>query len=112
LTLLRKAQPGDGFYQPNTYVIQYLATYKFNDLPKTPLKKGQVTAQRLVLFRRLRLTGFVPLETPSNFAITGGTDAYDERMERLLSCRTRPMTGSSISSCNSRNFEIAARRED
>jgi hypothetical protein len=34
LTLLRKAQPGDRFYQPNTYVVQYVATYKFNDLPR------------------------------------------------------------------------------
>jgi hypothetical protein len=41
LTLLRIAGPGDRFFQPGTYVLQYLATYKFNDLPKTPLKKGQ-----------------------------------------------------------------------
>ena len=34
LTLLRKAQPGDRFYQPNTFIVQYVATYKFNDLPK------------------------------------------------------------------------------
>jgi hypothetical protein len=32
----------------------------------------------VVLFRRLSLTDFVPLETPNKFAITGGTDAYDE----------------------------------
>ena len=34
LTLLRKAQPGDRLYQPNTFIVQYVATYKFNDLPK------------------------------------------------------------------------------
>lgn len=78
LTLLRKAAPGDRFYQPNTYVVQYVATYKFNDLRKAPLKKGQVTAHGLVLFRRFSLTDFIPLETPNKFAITGGTDPYDE----------------------------------
>jgi hypothetical protein len=55
-----------------------VATYKFNDLRRTPLKKGQVTAPGLVLFRGLSLTDFIPLETPNKFAITGGTDAYDE----------------------------------
>jgi hypothetical protein len=30
------------------------------------------------LFRRFSLTDFIPLETPNKFAITGGTDPYDE----------------------------------
>jgi hypothetical protein len=50
MTLLRNTGQGDRFYKPGIWVFQYVATYKFNDLPKTPLKKGQITAQGLILF--------------------------------------------------------------
>jgi hypothetical protein len=50
VTLLRKPGPGDRFYKPHFFVWQYVAAYKFNNLPKTPLKKGQITAHGLVLF--------------------------------------------------------------
>ena len=43
LTLLRIAGPQDRFYTPLTFVIQYVATYNFNNLPNTPLAAGQVT---------------------------------------------------------------------
>ena len=45
VTLLRIAGPRDRFYRPRTFVVQYVATYKFNDLRRTPLKKGGITAQ-------------------------------------------------------------------
>jgi hypothetical protein len=93
LTLLRIADPGDRFYKPNTYVLQYVATYKFNDLRRTPLEKGQITAQGLVLFLRLGRTEFVPLEVPNKFAITGGTDAYAKARGEVieLPTPTRPI---------------------
>jgi hypothetical protein len=50
VSLLRIAGPGDRFYKPHdprTFVVQYVATYKFNDLRRTPLKKGEITAQGL-----------------------------------------------------------------
>jgi|RhiMethySRZTD1v2_1073278.scaffolds.fasta_scaffold110589_5 hypothetical protein len=75
LTLLRIAGPGDRFYPPGTYVIQYVATYKFNNLPNTPLAAGQVTTHGVLLLDSNN--NFAPLETPNKFAITGGTDAYD-----------------------------------
>jgi hypothetical protein len=73
LTWLRIAKQGDRFYRPGIEVIQYVATYKFNDLPKTPLKKGQITAQGLFLVHGPTSTH---LEQPNRYALTGGTDAY------------------------------------
>jgi hypothetical protein len=51
-----------------------VATYKSNDLRRTPLKKGEITAQGVNL-----LGTILPpthLEVRNRFAITGGTDAY------------------------------------
>ena len=79
LTLLRIAKPGDRFFQPGTFVAQYVATYKFNDLPKTPLKNGQITAQGIVLF-----DGNGNRIPPTKFAVTGGTDAFDEAQGDVL----------------------------
>lgn len=73
LTLLRKTGPGDRFYKPDIFVYQYVATYKFNDLQKTPLKKGQITAHGLLLFDT---TTHTIVEKPNRYALTGGTDAY------------------------------------
>jgi hypothetical protein len=41
VTLLRDAGPGDRFYKLHTFVVQYVAT----NLRRTPLKKGEITAQ-------------------------------------------------------------------
>jgi hypothetical protein len=76
VTLLRIAGPRDRFYRPRTFVVQYVATYKFNDLRRTPSKKGEITAQGLNLIDRTSLPRIVHLEVPNTFAITGGTDAY------------------------------------
>jgi hypothetical protein len=73
ITLLRIAQ-NDLFFPDGTYLIQYEATYKFNTVPNTPLKKGQITAQgQLALDSK---NNFKPLDSPIVFAITGGTNAY------------------------------------
>jgi hypothetical protein len=73
MTLLRHTGPGDRFYKPGIFVYQYVATYKFNNLPKTPLKKGQITGHGLLL---LDTTTHTVVEQPSKYAISGGTDAY------------------------------------
>jgi hypothetical protein len=73
MTFLRITGPGDRFYKPDIIVWQYVATYKFNNLPKTPLKKGQITGDGLLLFDT---TSHTVVEQPSKYAITGGTDAY------------------------------------
>jgi hypothetical protein len=73
MTLLRITGPGDRFYKPDIFVWHYVATYKFNDLPKTPLKKGQITGQGLVLFDT---TTHTIVEQPSKYAVTGGADAF------------------------------------
>jgi hypothetical protein len=73
LTLLRITATGDRFYKPDIFVYQYVATYKFNDLPQTPLKKGQITGHGLTLFDTTTHTG---VEKPNKYALTGGTDAY------------------------------------
>jgi hypothetical protein len=72
VTLLRIAAASDRFYQPSSFLIQYVGTYKFNTVASTPLEKGQVTTQGVF---RLDNT-FNPIETPIRFAVTGGTDAY------------------------------------
>jgi hypothetical protein len=73
LTLLRITGQGDRFYKAGIFVYQYSATYKFNDLPNTPLKKGQITGHGLSLFDT---TTHTILELPIKYAITGGSDAY------------------------------------
>jgi hypothetical protein len=77
VTLLRIAGPGDRFYKPQnprTFVVQYVATYTFNDLRRTPVKKGEITAQGLNLLDGTILPP-THLEERNRFALTGGTDA-------------------------------------
>jgi hypothetical protein len=73
-TIVRVVEPGavDPFFPSPSLLVQYEATYKFNALDDTPLQKGQVTAQGLVLVD----SDFNALETPIRFAITGGTGPY------------------------------------
>jgi hypothetical protein len=73
-TIVRVVEPGavDPFFPSPSLLVQYEATYKFNALDDTPLQKGQLTAQGLVLVD----TDFNALETPIRFAITGGTGPY------------------------------------
>jgi hypothetical protein len=71
VTIFRIPAPDDDFFPPGSYLFGYEGTYKFNTLPNTPLKKGQITARGVLL-----LDGnFTPLELIT-FAITGGTEAY------------------------------------
>ena len=73
-TIVRVVEPGavDPFFPSPSLLVQYEATYKFNALDDTPLQKGQVTAQGLVLVDN----DFNALELPIRFAITGGTGPY------------------------------------
>jgi hypothetical protein len=80
LTLMRIAGPGDRFFQLATFVFQYVATYRFNDLAKTPLKKGQITAQGVLMFD----SSGNRLDLPHHFAITGGTDIYAKARGEVL----------------------------
>jgi hypothetical protein len=73
LTLLRITGAGDRFYGPDIFIYEYLAMYKFNDLPNTPLKKGQIAGHGLSVFDTNTHT---VLEIPNPYAITGGTDGY------------------------------------
>jgi hypothetical protein len=73
-TIVRISGPGDPFFPPGSVLFQYEATYKFNALDDTPLQKGQVTAQGLVLIDNVEDVN--ALETPIRFAITGGTGPY------------------------------------
>lgn len=73
LTFLRLVGPGDRFYRPDIYLVLYVATYRFYELPKTPLKKGQITTHGVLLIDYAAKKRF---ETPNKYAITGGTDAY------------------------------------
>jgi hypothetical protein len=72
LTTLRIAGTSDNFYPPGSYLIQYEGTYRFNAVPGTPLQKGQVTARGVLYLD----SSFSPLDQPTRFAITGGTDTY------------------------------------
>jgi hypothetical protein len=74
VTLVRVAEAGDLFFPVPSLLFQYEATYKFNDLANTPLRKGQVTGHGLFLIDNVN--DFNPLEQPIRFAITGGTDVY------------------------------------
>jgi hypothetical protein len=73
-TIVRISGPGDPFFPAGSVLFQYEATYKFNTLDDTPLQKGQVTAQGLVLIDNVEDVN--ALETPIRFAITGGTGPY------------------------------------
>jgi hypothetical protein len=73
LTFLRLIGQGDRFYKPGIHLVIYVAAYRFYDLAKTPLKKGQITTHGVLLVDSATHTRF---ETPNKYAITGGTDAY------------------------------------
>ena len=73
LTLLRVTTQGDRFYGPDIFLYQYLATYRFRNLPNTPLTKGQITGHGQFLFDT---TTHTLVEPQIKYAITGGTDAY------------------------------------
>ena len=47
--LLRIAAASDRFYPLNSFLIQYVGTYKLNTVANTPLEKGQVTTTGLFL---------------------------------------------------------------
>jgi hypothetical protein len=75
VTVLRDAGPNDRFYKPHTLVVQYVATYTFFDLRRTPLTKGEITAQGMNLLDGTRRPP-PHIEKRNRFALTGGTDAY------------------------------------
>jgi hypothetical protein len=88
VTLLRIAAPEDRFYDPHTFVVQYVATYKFNDLRRTPLKNGEITAQGLnLLDGTIRPPGH--LEKPNTYALTGGTDVYAKTRGEVIELYNR-----------------------
>jgi hypothetical protein len=72
VTVLRVAGANERFFPPGSLLVDYDATYKFNTLADTPLQKGQVTARGVFLVD----SDHNPLEPPTRFAITGGTEAY------------------------------------
>jgi hypothetical protein len=74
VTLVRVVEAGDPFFPVPSLLFQYEATYKFNDLANTPLRKGQVTGHGVFLIDNTN--DFNALELPIRFAITGGTDVY------------------------------------
>jgi hypothetical protein len=49
VTILRVAGENDRFFPPGSLLVDYDATYKFNSLTDTPLRKGQVTARGVLL---------------------------------------------------------------
>jgi hypothetical protein len=67
------AATGDRFFPPNSRVLEYLGTYKFNALDDTPLQKGQITAQGIFVVD----SNGNRLDLPNRFAITGGTGPYN-----------------------------------
>jgi hypothetical protein len=71
LTLLRVTGNGDRFYAPATRIYQYSATYRFRNLPNTPL--SQITGHGDLAFS---LTTHTVVEPPITYAITGGTGAF------------------------------------
>jgi hypothetical protein len=66
-----------------------VATYRFNNLRRTPLKKGEITARELNL-----LDGIRPfpthLEIPNTYALTGGTDAYARTRGQVIELYNKP----------------------
>jgi hypothetical protein len=60
----------------NAGTYEYLShqpRLRVSDLPKTPLKKGQITRHGVLLVDSTTHTRF---EKPNKYAVTGGTDAY------------------------------------
>jgi hypothetical protein len=88
VTLLRIAGPNDRFYEPHTLVVQYVATYTFFDLRRTPLKKGEITAQGMNLLDRTRRP-LPHIDVPNSFALTGGTDAYAKTRGKVIELYNR-----------------------
>jgi hypothetical protein len=74
-TTVRIAAADDQLYPEDSILTQYEATYRFNTVPNTPLKKGQVTARGTYL-GIIGAGGFTLVDVPVRFAITGGTEAY------------------------------------
>jgi hypothetical protein len=79
LTLLRVTGSGDRFYAPATRIYQYLATYRFRNLPNTPL--SQITAHGDLVFS---LATHTVVEQPITYAITGGTGAFANARGRIV----------------------------
>ena len=79
LTIVRIAAADDRFFPANSRLVQFEGTYKFNTLDDTPLQKGQVTAQGVLLFG----SNNNQLEPPFRFAITGGTGPYNTAHRKI-----------------------------
>ncbi|MGH6692996.1 MAG: hypothetical protein ACREF4_20200, partial [Gammaproteobacteria bacterium] len=76
VTTLRIATANDKLYPKDSYLLQYEGIYRFNSVPNTPLKRGQVTARGVLHGNIASIGDFTPLDGPIRLAITGGTDAY------------------------------------
>jgi hypothetical protein len=74
ITTLRIAKAGDNFYPQDSLLLHYESTYKFNTVPNTPLKKGQVRVGGVLLGFVVN-NQFQPID-PNTLAIVGGTEAY------------------------------------
>jgi hypothetical protein len=74
ITTLRIAKAGDNFYPQDSLLLHYESTYKFNTVPNTPLKKGQVRVGGVLLGCVVN-NQFQPID-PNTLAIVGGTEAY------------------------------------
>jgi hypothetical protein len=99
LTIVRIAAANDRFFPANSRLVQFEGTYKFNTLDDTPLQKGQVTAQGVLLFG----SNNNQLEPPVRLAITGGIGPYNtlrERSPRGFGGPLQRLKDSSISSCD------------
>jgi hypothetical protein len=69
---LRIAKANDKFYLPDSHLIQYQAVYRFNGVPNSPLKRGQIIVRGVLYLD----DAFAPVGPPNKAAIVGGTDAY------------------------------------
>jgi hypothetical protein len=99
LTIVRIAAANDRFFPANSRLVQFEGTYKFNTLDDTPLQKGQVTAQGVLLFG----SNNNQLEPPVRLAITGGTGPYNTAHGKITGGFGGPLQrlkDSSISSCD------------
>ncbi len=75
VTTVRIAGPNDRLYPPDSILSQHEEVYRFNTVPNTPLKQGQVTARGVSLGIFVG-NQFTYIDIPRIFAITGGTEAY------------------------------------